>query len=353
MPRYDEQQTGPPEMTEAQRKALEASTTEIAPDIPHQHITNENVTPKSLVETLKKKISDDQVKDVFDSMSSFENAQRMAKMLCSSDIVPDQYRGERNIANCVVALARAKQMRMGVLDVMQNLDIIRGNPSWRSNFVIGAINASRKFSTDLRFKVEGDPNGKDWSCTAWAVDATGEVVEGVKITYAMAKSEGWLDRKDSKWKTIPELMMRYRAATFFGRLYCPDILHGMRTADELEDLTVEAVQTAEGVYEPKGGVDALKHHLQEKEAVVSNAKEPKSLEEQAERVKDSPFTGFQLQEGEEPVEIEFPEPKFDDEKPKSEKPIERGKPGAYNILYDDNTQEGGLFEEGEGNAGNR
>jgi len=34
---------------------------------------------------------------------------------------------------------------------------------------------------------------------------------------------------------MPELMLRYRAATFFGRLYAPDVLMGMRTAEELVD----------------------------------------------------------------------------------------------------------------------
>ena len=37
---------------------------------------------------------------------------------------------------------------------------------------------------------------------------------------------------------MPELMLRYRAATFFGRLYAPDILMGMRTAEELGDIDV-------------------------------------------------------------------------------------------------------------------
>jgi hypothetical protein len=51
----------------------------------------------------------------------------------------------------------------------------------------------------------------------------------------MAKAEGWLTRAGSKWQSMPELMIRYRAASFFGRLYCPDILNGMYTADEVAD----------------------------------------------------------------------------------------------------------------------
>ena len=35
---------------------------------------------------------------------------------------------------------------------------------------------------------------------------------------------------------MPDLMLRYRAATFFGRLYAPDLLMGMQTADESMDI---------------------------------------------------------------------------------------------------------------------
>jgi hypothetical protein len=44
---------------------------------------------------------------------------------------------------------------------------------------------------------------------------------------------------------MPELMMRYRSATFFGRLYCPERLLGMPAADEVEDIEVEVIENPE------------------------------------------------------------------------------------------------------------
>jgi hypothetical protein len=52
----------------------------------------------------------------------------------------------------------------------------------------------------------------------------------------MAKLEGWLDKPGSKWKTMPELMLKYRAAAFFGRLYAPEIMMGLYSADEVVDI---------------------------------------------------------------------------------------------------------------------
>ena len=50
----------------------------------------------------------------------------------------------------------------------------------------------------------------------------------------MAQKEGWT--RNSKWSTMPQLMLRYRAATFFGRQYVADLLLGIQTEDEIVDI---------------------------------------------------------------------------------------------------------------------
>jgi hypothetical protein len=50
------------------------------------------------------------------------------------------------------------------------------------------------------------------------------------------KGEGWLNKSGSKWQTMPELMFRYRCAAFFARTFCPDVLNGLQTADEVRDV---------------------------------------------------------------------------------------------------------------------
>lgn len=172
-----------------------------------------------------------QMTSVFGSQDSFELAQRMATALSRSDLVPDQYKG--NVANALIALEVANRIGASPLMVMQNLYIVHGRPSWSATFVISAINSSGRFSP-LRYVFEGE--GDNRSCYAWATDNTGERLEGPKVTMAMAKAEKWTEKAGSKWKTMPELMMRYRAATFFGRAYAPELLMGMRTADEENDI---------------------------------------------------------------------------------------------------------------------
>ena len=58
----------------------------------------------------------------------------------------------------------------------------------------------------------------------------------------MAKDNGWYSKKDkygnetSKWQSIPELMLAYRAAAFFARLHIPNSLMGCRVEGEAEDM---------------------------------------------------------------------------------------------------------------------
>lgn len=169
----------------------------------------------------------------FSNAASFESAQRMALALVSSNIVPEQYRGKDNIGNAIVALEMAQRIGASPLAVMQNLNIIHGRPSWSSTFIIAALNSCGRFAP-IRFEVTGE--GDDRACVAWTTDKTGERLEGPPASIAMAKAEGWFAKNGSKWKTMPELMLRYRAAAFFGRLYAPDVLNGMHATEEIEDI---------------------------------------------------------------------------------------------------------------------
>lgn len=168
----------------------------------------------------------------FADSKSFEHAQRVAKMLSASNLIPKDYQG--NIQNTMIALEMANRIGASPLMVMQNLYVINGRPSWSSTFIIAALNASKRFSP-IRFETGGE--GEDYGCVAYATDpVTKEKLDGPRITIKMATAEGWLSKPGSKWKTMPELMIRYRAAAFFGRLYAPDIMMGMQTAEEAIDI---------------------------------------------------------------------------------------------------------------------
>lgn len=162
----------------------------------------------------------------------FAHTQRVAKALSASQLVPQAYQGDAGMANCIVAIMVAQRVGIDPFTVMQNMDVIHGRPSWKSTYIISAVNSSGRFAP-LRFETDDTDGGR---CRAWTTDKSGERLEGPWVSIKMAKAEGWIDRKGSKWATMPDIMLRYRAAAFFGRLYAPDILNGMQTAEEVQDI---------------------------------------------------------------------------------------------------------------------
>lgn len=177
---------------------------------------------------------------VFSDVDSFAAAQRMAHALASADFTPDTFRGK--IANCLLALEMANRINSSVVAVMQNLYIVKGKPAWSGKYVIAAINASGRFQTSLMYNMEYDTaTGGPIACTAYVHDKLGNKLEGPKITMKMANGEGWLS--NSKWTNMPDLMFRYRSASFFGNTYVPDILMGMQTVEEIEDMEYARIAT--------------------------------------------------------------------------------------------------------------
>lgn len=169
----------------------------------------------------------------FSSQKSFELSQRAAKLLAASTLVPKEY--QDNIPNCVIALNMASRMQADPLMVMQNLFIVYGRPGWSSQFLISTFNTSGRF-TAIRYEWTGEPGKDNRGCRAWSIEkATGERLEGSCVTIEIAKKEGWYGKNGSKWQTMPEQMLMYRAASWFIRAYAPELAMGMHTEDEIYD----------------------------------------------------------------------------------------------------------------------
>lgn len=221
---------------------------------------------------------------VYTDPNAFEHAQRVCKMLITSSLVPKEY--QNNMSNAMIAYEIAVRTNSSPIMVMQNIDIIQGRPSWRSTYVIAALNSCRRFSP-LEFKIQDlgtitaqykvkigvYPNQQteeksitvqNIECRAYATNKSGKVIEGPPVTIKMAVEEGWYTKKDSKWPTMPQLMIQYRAAKFFGNLHAPDVLMGMQSADEVMDIT--DIQTVAPGNEPFSPIEILNQKVDPKPA---------------------------------------------------------------------------------------
>jgi len=180
------------------------------------------------------------------TLAGFELAQRAAKLLASSTLVPKEYQG--NLANCVVALNMAGRIGADPLQVMQNLYVVHGRPGWSAQFLIATFNQSGKFSA-LRYEWTGTEGKDDWACRAYAVErSTGETLKGAWVSIGLAKKEGWYSKAGSKWQTMPQQMLMYRAASWMVRAYAPELAMGLQTVEEVRDV-YDAVRDDTGTFE--------------------------------------------------------------------------------------------------------
>ena len=169
---------------------------------------------------------------IYKNTDSFEFAQRQAKSLCESNLVPISYQGQKGLPNCLVALEMSKRMNLSPLTVMQNLNIIHGRPTWSAQFISSQIMGCCRFE-NFDYLVKGEGETLEVQCIAKRI-ADQKIIKGTAVSMKMARLEGWT--KNPKYTSMPELMLRNRAATFFGRQYIPDLLLGVQTSEEVVDI---------------------------------------------------------------------------------------------------------------------
>jgi hypothetical protein len=174
----------------------------------------------------------------------FSLMQRQARLFAQSPLIPAHLRNgspDQAMANCYIAMTIADRMGEDRMTVMQNIHIVHGTAGFKAQYMIARANASGVFKDGIDWEVTG--KGKDLSVTAFATLAnTGRRVE-ITVDMAMADAEGWT--KNSKYKTMPEIMLRYRSGTFLVRMYAPQVMLGYQTAEENEDVAFAAIPAAE------------------------------------------------------------------------------------------------------------
>ena len=169
---------------------------------------------------------------IYTSTQAFNNLFKIGNVLSKTQLVPDNYRNKPE--DCTIAIDIANRSGMSPLSVMQNLYVVKGKPQWSGQACIAMICASKEFE-HVKPVMVGERGTDDWGCYFKAVDKSdGEVVTGTLVTIKMAKDDGWYDKPGSKWKSMPEQMLQYRAAAFFARVHMPNTLMGFQVEGEVE-----------------------------------------------------------------------------------------------------------------------
>lgn len=214
----------------------------------------------------------------FANEANFNLGQRMAKVFATSNLVPQQYQG--NIGNVMIAMNMSQRMHADPLMVMQNLVVVKGTPTFEAKFAIACFNATGKY-TPIRYEEVGEKGKDSYGMYAYAIDkATGDVLKGPEITISLAKAEGWYNQ-NPKWRNVPQLMLRYRAASWFIRTTDPGVMLGFQTSDEVEDVDyVEVPTSANPVPQGDANVETIDIDVAQGQTAASGTQSPEKAEDE-------------------------------------------------------------------------
>lgn len=180
---------------------------------------------------------DSQFANLLDS-AKFEHLWRVSKVFANSQLVPAHFQGKTE--NCFVAMQMAFRLNVDPFMFLQNCYMVKGKPAVETKLAVALLNASGRIKGPMRYKVQGE--GQTLSCTAYCVEAsTGEIIEHL-LDWKTVVKRGW--DKNDQWVADPKLMIQYRAAMRLIRLNFPDVLLGMLSKEESDELnTVEVRPT--------------------------------------------------------------------------------------------------------------
>lgn len=172
--------------------------------------------------------------------ATFEHLQRVAKAFAASKILPEIYRND--VASCFVAVHMANRMQIDPFTFMQNSYVVQGKPALEGKLMIAVLNARGGYIDGIEYEYSGE--GDDYGCRAFGTLRNGKVHEA-RVDIKLAKAEGWY-AKNPKWKNMPDQMLAYRSAAFLLRKYRPELLMGLQTYEEVQDVDGVIVQSPVG-----------------------------------------------------------------------------------------------------------
>ena len=158
-----------------------------------------------------------------------------SNMLSRSQMVPKNYQNKPE--DVLVAVQWGYEIGLAPLQALQNISVINGKPSVYGDAAMALVQAS-PVCEDVQESIEGDGTSNPVAICRVKRRGRSEVVS--KYSVEDAKRAG-LWGKQGPWTQYPKRMLQMRARGFALRDAFPDVLKGLITAEEAQDMPVDEV----------------------------------------------------------------------------------------------------------------
>lgn len=151
-----------------------------------------------------------------------------AKLMSVADVaVPKHLRG--NPGACLSIVTQALEWRMSPFSVANKSYSVNDRLAYESQLIHGVVEARAPLKQRLRCAYDGE--GQERVCIVTG-HFKGEIDP---VEYRSPKFKDITPKNSPLWKSDPDQQLWYYSVRAFARRYCPDVLLGIYSEDELKD----------------------------------------------------------------------------------------------------------------------
>ncbi|MFC0268541.1 RecT family recombinase [Kushneria aurantia] len=241
------------------------------------------------------------IQDLLFNTDAMNHMERLANLMARGKAtVPQHLQG--NPGDCMAVVMQAAQWRMNPFAVAQKTHLVNGTLGYEAQLVNAVITSMAPTENRLeyewygpwenvigKFEVRKNNQGKEYQAPAWSFkDEKGCGIQ-VWATLKGEEEPRVLDllltqaqvRNSTLWASDPKQQLAYLAIKRWSRLYCPDVILGVYTPDEMSSTAARSGEKTVGGGTAGGtarGKDKLRQRRQKRGQTYANeADEPKTV----------------------------------------------------------------------------
>ena len=221
-------------------------------------------------------------RDLLPAPKTIDEAMEIAKVLADSILVPKNF--QKQPENILVAMMWSHTLGIPVVQGLQYIAVVGGRPCLFGDGML-AICMNSGLLEDIQETLKGSGTEADPLIATCTIKRRGKPSPIVSVFTQMDAKKAGLWNKTGPWTQYPKRMMKMRARSFALRDAFPDVLSGMSSAEEMQDVVdVEATAVIsqpsnEGAEDKPAAPRRLpKRKAAAKPAEIENAPTPSAAE---------------------------------------------------------------------------
>lgn len=179
----------------------------------------------------------------------------MATTLSKSLLVPDAFKNKPSDA--FMAICYGRELGLPPVSSLKSIAVIKGKPTLYANAMVGLVLSSGAAEYFM---------AKECNATSATYETKRKgAPEAQSTTFTIEDAKKADLLKSDAWKKYPENMLRARAKAFLARDVYPDILHGIHSAEEVQDFSEPNVAVDTEYAAPAPGAAKVEGEIVEKQ----------------------------------------------------------------------------------------